>query len=60
MTSLENLTQQVQKNSDDIDAALAALKNSGATPAQLDALTAAIGAKDVLIEQALNTPVPTP
>ncbi len=58
MTSLDNLTAQFQKNSDDIDAALAALANSGATPAQLDALTAAIQAKDALIETALQTPAP--
>jgi len=60
MTSLDSLTAQVQKNSDDIDAALAAIANSGATPAQLDALTAAIAAKDALIETALQTPAPGP
>lgn len=60
MSSLESLQAQVQKNSDDIDAALAAIANSSATPAQLDALTKAIADKDVLIETALNTPVPTP
>lgn len=60
MTSLDNLTAQVQKNSDDIDAAIAALATSGATPAQLDALTTALAAKDALIETALNMPAPTP
>lgn len=60
MTSLDNLTAQVNKNSDDIDAALTALKNSGATPAQLDALTSALSVKDALIEQALATPAPAP
>ncbi len=59
-TSLENLTAQVSKNSDDIDAALAALKNSGASPEQLDALTKAIADKDTLIETALNMPAPKP
>ncbi len=60
MNSLDNLTAQVTKNSTDIDAALAAIANSGATPAQLDALTTAIAAKDALIETALNMPAPTP
>ncbi len=58
VTSLDTLTAQVTKNSTDIDAALAALANSGATPAQLDALTKAIADKDVLIETALNMPAP--
>jgi len=60
MTSLDNLTAQVAKNSTDIDAALAALASSGATPEQLDALTKAIADKDALIEAALNTPAPKP
>lgn len=60
MTSLDNLTAQVTKNNADIDLALAAIANSGATPAQLDALTSAIAAKDALIETALQTPPPTP
>ncbi len=59
-TSLETLTAQVTQNSLDIDNALAAIASSGATPAQLDALTSAIAAKDALIETALNTPAPTP
>lgn len=60
VTSLDNLTAQVAKNSVDVDAALAAIANSGATPAQLDALTKAIAGKDALIETALNMPSPTP
>lgn len=58
MTSLDALTAQVTKNNADIDAVLSSL-SSTATPAQLDALTSALAAKDALIETALATPAPS-